>query len=421
MSVPDSPVVTMLNSAVFVAAAVLAAAGWAGWVVTFTPWARLMPSGFSIPFFFLVFPVFGWSVYLLTAGRRREPRGRWRTDLVQTLPRGPRRTNLLAAFPRRARIPLGAAFVAVWATSLDAMSALPGQPGYDPKRHRYFYDEHGVIVPATRDAYLHAVAVQNRLFLGVAMVFTSIAVVVTYQERARRRRDLSVPDRWLRPVRPRPKVPVPAAVLALAAAVALGGTVTCATLIIGRVDAYNGHAIYLRAGHPVRVLLARDDYVVFVGCTQAMACPPLEPAALSVRSVQAGAAAVVPDPSSDHLSEGAQPFVGQLSFIVPRTEVVQIGLATDPGQPVFVVPSEGGHQTRLSPPTRASAAGSGSRCSCTSARSSSARPHPEASGASRARPGSAVSRTKAARNRRPARRRRAPSCSGCSAPGAGRC
>jgi hypothetical protein len=94
----------------------------------------------------------------------------------------------LREIPRGSRVPLVLLAVAVWATSLAAMTSLPGQPEYEPRLRRYVYDDQGVLVPASRAAYLHAVAVQNRLFLGAALVFTSVAVAITWGERNRRRR-----------------------------------------------------------------------------------------------------------------------------------------------------------------------------------------------------------------------------------------
>jgi hypothetical protein len=228
----------------------------------------------------------------------------------------------------------------VFVTSLAAMLSLPGQPEYEPGSRRYVYDNHGELIPATRAAYLHAVAVQNRLFLGAALVFTSVAVAITWQERNRRRRDLVTPQGWLKPVRPRPRIPLPGAALAVAAAVALAGSIASAALIIDRVNAYNADGIYLRAGHPVRALLGPDHYVVYVGCTEDMTCPRLPPSGLSVSTASGGILTASPDPSSDHLGE-AQNFVGELSFTVPAKEVVSLDLSAHLGQPAFVVPSEG--------------------------------------------------------------------------------
>jgi hypothetical protein len=107
------------------------------------------------------------------------------------------------------------------------------------------------------------------------------------------------------------------------------------------VPAAAANATYLHAGYPARVLLRPDDYVVFVGCPDDMACPPLDPAAVSVQVVHGGAVEGIPDPSSDHDSEAGQPFIGAVSFTIRKTELVQIALAADPGQPVFVVRAPG--------------------------------------------------------------------------------
>jgi len=328
LHVRDTPLVTMLNSAVCFIAAASAVVGGVSWLLTFTPWTQFMSSGYSIPFFYLTFPLFGWSVVVLTFVRRPDRDQRLPVSLVKELPRG-------------FRIPFVLLFVAVWATGLAAITSLHGQPEYEPGLRRYVYDDHGVLIPATRAAYLHAVVVQNRLFLGVAMLFTFVAVAVTWDERSRRRRDVVTPRRWRHPVKPRPKIPLPAAVLALAAAAGLAVSIATASLIIGRVDAYNGGAIYLRAGHPVRALLAPGHYLIFVGCTGDITCPRLPSSALSATVVPGGGLAVIPDPSSDRLSEAAQPFRGELSFTVPRKETVSLDLAVPLGQPAFAVPSPG--------------------------------------------------------------------------------
>ncbi len=193
-----------------------------------------------------------------------------------------------------------------------------------------------MLIPATRAAYLHAVAVQNRLFLGAALVFTSVAAAVTWRER-NRRRDLVTPEGWQRPVRPRPKIPLPAAALAVVAAAALAGSIASGALIYDRLGAYNADGIYLRAGHPVRVLLGPDHYVVYVGCTEETICAQLPLSGLSVRTASGGILTTSPDPSSDHLDQVA----GEVSFTVPVKEVVSLDLSAHLGQPAFVIASEG--------------------------------------------------------------------------------
>jgi hypothetical protein len=62
--------VTLLNSAVCFIAAPTAAVNAVSWLLTFTPWARFMPDVFFVPLFFLTFPLFGWSVFVLSVVRR---------------------------------------------------------------------------------------------------------------------------------------------------------------------------------------------------------------------------------------------------------------------------------------------------------------------------------------------------------------
>jgi len=172
LRVRDTPAFTRLNSAVFFTAAASAVVGGVSWLLTFTPWTQFMSSGYFQPFFVLAFPLFGWSVFVRSS--RRPERDRRQA------------AGLLTEFPGRWRVALGIIITAVFATSLAAMLSLPGQPEYEPNSRRYVYDNHGELIPATRAAYLHAIAVQNRLFLGAALVFTSVAAAITWQERSRR-------------------------------------------------------------------------------------------------------------------------------------------------------------------------------------------------------------------------------------------
>ena len=339
MRVRDTPLFSVLNSAAFFIAAASAAVGGTSWVLTFTTWTSFMSSSYFTPFFVLAFPLIGWSVfvvYLHHPGWRGG--GRLNRQQRQDRARG-QQAALLAAIPARLRIPLGVLVAAVVVTSLLSPSSLPGAPGYDPSTGHYFYDEHGTLTLITRAAYLHAVTAQDRLFLGISLIFASIALAVTGQER-RLRRDLTDPDRWMRPLRPRPRLIPPAALLAVAVVAAVVGAVASASLIITRVDAYNTDGVYLHTGHPVTARLAPDHYTVFVGCTESMTCPEVPPAALSVRVISGGVISTSPDPSHDDLS-GAEPFVGKLSFTVPTAETVTLDLTANLGQPAFVVPSEG--------------------------------------------------------------------------------
>lgn len=328
-SFADTPLFAIVNAGACVTAAIAASACWILWAVTFTPWGRHLPSALFVPFFVLTFPLFGWSVWLQTVARRPPGARRASADWMEAIPRGGRVLVALAA----------AAAVAGGST---AAGALGGQPGYDPATHRYVLDNHGSLIPVSKAAYLHALAVQNRLFLGVTLVFITVALGITYGDWSRHRPG-SFRLRWPRPVRPRPRipVPVPVPVLAFTAAVALAATAACGLVIVDRVGAWSSHAIYLHAGYPVAVKLAPGHYTVFAGCTQDMRCAHLDPGSVTIRSAS-GEVDDVPDPSSDHDSEGdGQPFTGELSFGIPRASAVQIELAASPGQPVFVVPSEG--------------------------------------------------------------------------------
>jgi hypothetical protein len=59
-SFADTPLFAVANAGACVTSAIAAAACWIGWALTFTPWAAHLPSAVFIPFFVLMFPLFGW-------------------------------------------------------------------------------------------------------------------------------------------------------------------------------------------------------------------------------------------------------------------------------------------------------------------------------------------------------------------------
>jgi hypothetical protein len=89
-SFADTPLFTFTNAGVCVIAAIAAVACWTCWAVTFTPWGQYLPSMLFIPFFVLMFPLFGWSVWLQTAARRPAGARRASADWMKSIPRGGR-------------------------------------------------------------------------------------------------------------------------------------------------------------------------------------------------------------------------------------------------------------------------------------------------------------------------------------------
>ena len=332
-SFTDTPLFAVVNAAACATAALAAAACLTMWAVTFTPWARHLPSAAFVPLFVLMFPLFGWSVWLISVARR--PRGASRNS-----------ADWMKAIPRAGQVLVALVVAAAVTGGLAGGSELGGQPGYHPTTHQYTLNNHGSLTVVSRAAYLQALGAQNRLFLGVTLVFLTAAFAISYGDWSRHRpasfppSGSFSPSRQPRPERPRPRVPVPAPALAFTAAVALAAAAAGGLQIIDRTSGWSSHAIYLHAGHAVAAQLAPGQYTVFAGCTEGMTCARLGPGSVTVRGAN-DEVEVGPDPSSDHDSEGGQPFVGELSFSIARASAVRIELAAAAGQPVFVVPSEG--------------------------------------------------------------------------------
>lgn len=130
-------------------------------------------------------------------------------------------------------------------------------------------------------------------------------------------------------------------VLAVAAALGLTGSAVAGAAIAGRVASYNSRTVHLRPGQSSSVTLAQGRYFAFVGCSDYVGCPLLDPRQLTIRGPGHIVVADVSFLSApDMRSEAGQQFEPMLVFTVPTREQVLISLSASHGQPVLVAPSE---------------------------------------------------------------------------------
>jgi hypothetical protein len=109
--------VTILNSAVCFIAAPTAAVTAVSWLLTFTPWARFMSDVYFVPLFFLTFPLFGWSVFVLSVVRRPPGSRRQPADPLKEIPQARVPLALAGAKPISGRLYPVAAVRMTWLTS----------------------------------------------------------------------------------------------------------------------------------------------------------------------------------------------------------------------------------------------------------------------------------------------------------------
>lgn len=159
--------------AVVAAGSLVAAATLSGWTYLSPP--VNLQFGQYVPLWLLMFPPFGWAVYL----QRRE--------LLTT--------EELSSRVRTVLFAVGAAFAAnalVWAV-VETMSHPDGQPGRDPKTHQYQVDNHGSITVVSKTVYESLVLNNSRLILGWPALFVAIALPVIVNEAVRVRRIHAAP------------------------------------------------------------------------------------------------------------------------------------------------------------------------------------------------------------------------------------
>lgn len=124
---------------------------------TFLPGAPLVPLALVFVLFVGVFPVFAAAL----AGARRQRGQDPSAGSLSPVVRKVGFCGLVAAF-------------AIAGLSIDQ---LPGQPTLE--NGRYYYDDHGQLIPTTASGYRHGQALEERIFGGGAYVFYAVAVAAS--------------------------------------------------------------------------------------------------------------------------------------------------------------------------------------------------------------------------------------------------
>lgn len=325
----DTPIATVINAVACTIGALSLTAAIVLSILTFfdkSPFG----TGEFVPSFTLIFPLWGWG-FVVLAGNGLV-RTRRRTPFATGAGFGGSR-SIMGLAPLRARRVVPILVCAGLVSAASSLNSLGGQPEFDASTHKFALDDHGVLTDVSYAAYVHAVALQNRLFLSGAIVFSSLATAVALGEWQRRRAAPSV--RWPEPTVARARLVPPLGLATSILALGVAGVALFGSAIIVRDSAYTGDAVHLVANGTTVASLTAGDYVVFAGCTEDIQCPSVGPANVVVRS---GSESIrtTPDPSNDRLTFGDQPFVGVLSFQV--NTAARYALATTvSGKPKLVV------------------------------------------------------------------------------------
>ncbi len=234
----------------------------------------------------------------------------------------------LPPHPFRSRFPRRIA--AVWALASTSLLIVPvvlsglsrlakGNPvtrEYDPARRAYVLSDQAPVSAIYRFTDLHAAAVEDRLLISAALMITVIAVAVAAMDMSRRRR-LAETDRS-GPLAPLRRLLLPS--LAVSLVLLVIGVILAAgpgALALSRLAGYFDHAKPLSGYGVVKTFLPAGQETVFVGCTEAISCPPLLANEVDVRDGAASPLLTFSDPSHDRLTENDKPLAGAVSFTVP--------------------------------------------------------------------------------------------------------
>ena len=125
----------------------------------------------------------GFPVVFVVMGLTILAYSRDRTSLNQSSLR-----NIISFLPRWLRIVALAAFLYAGGTLAGVIisGALPGNP--EQLGHRYFFSDHGHLIPTSRAGYVRGVSLVTRMFSGIEVVFLGFSyLALTYAPPARKR------------------------------------------------------------------------------------------------------------------------------------------------------------------------------------------------------------------------------------------
>lgn len=140
---------------------------------TFLPGAPLVPEATPFVLFPGIFIVHFRSVRLLNRLRKQSGLSRFGFSMRQLV-------DIVPA-PRAITISFFVYFFAAWILGVLTIPSIGGQP--TKVDGRYFLNNHGTYTPVSHAAYLHAVALAQRLFSIIPSVFYALAVIVNYPSR----------------------------------------------------------------------------------------------------------------------------------------------------------------------------------------------------------------------------------------------
>ena len=161
-AVPTVPVGNRLSRWTITLSAIGSAATAVIVLSTYLPGTPFVPTGLVLLLFVGVFPTFFIALWRAGYGGRRI-----------------RLWDILDGVPGLAV--LGCVALLIISSTLvvgPAVSNLPGQPEID--NGRYEFNDHGQLIPATKAAYEHGVALNDRVFGGGALIFYTVAAVLSW-------------------------------------------------------------------------------------------------------------------------------------------------------------------------------------------------------------------------------------------------